>query len=96
MTAPDYGLEDSAAGGRARAVEQEQRQNTAVDVQTDIPLLQPGCRQLRQHALVYAGQPLCGCRALAQQQPPADDDGGETLIAQSGGIRRDRMGRVIG
>jgi hypothetical protein len=58
-------------------------ESTAADVQTDIPLLQPCCIEIRQHIIVYAGRAWCGCQRLATAHVQPDDDDGDTLIRQS-------------
>jgi hypothetical protein len=62
------------------------------DITTTIPLLQPVCRDLGQHYIVLDHQPLCGCRAIHNQQIE-DDDRGDTVRRQTR-VRRDRYGRL--
>lgn len=66
----------------------------ADDVKTHTPLLLPECRALGQHWLVCANVARCGCASL-DPRPQHDDDRGDTLVKQSGGLRRDRWNRII-
>lgn len=90
----DYGYENATPAGRARAVEQDLAVNAAADVVTPTPLLRSECRALGQHEIVYAGVARCGCASL-NPTPQVEDDGGDHIVRQSGGLRRDRYQRVV-
>lgn len=66
-----------------------------MSVDVSAPATAPCCRNLPagMHAIVFAGR----CLACLPNVPRArvDDDGGEHLIRQSGGIRRDRYGKAV-